>query len=141
MADTKTIDSPKKVVKSESEWERELTSQQFEITRQHGTEPAFSGEYWNTKTDGIYECICCGEELYTSETKYDSGTGWPSFWRAISDDKILTRADTSYGMLRTEVLCATCESHLGHAFEDGPPPTGIRHCLNSASLKLKASRK
>ncbi len=141
MADTETIDSPKKVVKSESEWERELTPQQFEITRQHGTEPAFSGEYWNTKTDGIYECICCGEELYTSETKYDSGTGWPSFWKPINDEKILTRTDTSYGMVRTEVLCAACDSHLGHIFEDGPPPTGIRHCLNSASLKLKASRK
>ena len=137
MADKKTIDSPKKVVKSESEWERELTSQQFEITRQHGTEPAFSGEYWNTKTDGIYECICCGEELYTSETKYDSGTGWPSFYEALQEESIKRLVDHSHGMVRTEAVCATCGAHLGHVFNDGPPPTGERFCMNSASLQLE----
>jgi peptide-methionine (R)-S-oxide reductase len=139
MTDAEKIELRNKVVKPDPEWRQQLTSRQYEITRHHGTEPAFSGDYWNTKTDGVYECICCGEELYTSETKYDSGTGWPSFWTPIHDEKILTRTDTTYGMIRTEVLCATCDSHLGHVFEDGPAPTGLRYCLNSASLKLKPS--
>ena len=130
-----------KIVKSDQEWRKQLTPQQYEITRQHGTEPAFTGQYCDTKTDGIYECLCCGESLYASTTKYDSGTGWPSFWTPIDESKILTKTDTSYGMIRTEVLCATCNSHLGHVFEDGPPPTGLRYCLNSASLKLKPSAK
>ena len=130
-----------KIVKSDQEWRKQLTPQQYEITRQHGTEPAFTGQYCDTKTDGIYECLCCGESLYASTTKYDSGTGWPSFWTPIDESKILTKTDTSYGMIRTEVLCAACNSHLGHVFEDGPPPTGLRYCLNSASLKLKPSAK
>ena len=130
-----------KIVKSDQEWRKQLTPQQYEITRQHGTEPAFTGQYCDTKTDGIYECLCCGESLYASTTKYDSGTGWPSFWTPIDESKILTKTDTSYGMIRTEVLCAACNSHLGHVFEDGPPPTGLRYCLNSASLKLKPSTK
>ena len=130
-----------KIVKSDQEWRKQLTPQQYEITRQHGTEPAFTGQYCDTKTDGIYECLCCGESLYASTTKYDSGTGWPSFWTPIDEGKIRTKTDTSYGMVRTEVLCAACNSHLGHVFEDGPPPTGLRYCLNSASLKLKPSTK
>ena len=133
--------SQAKIVKSDQEWRRQLTPQQYEITRQHGTEPAFTGQYCDTKTDGIYECLCCGESLYASTTKYDSGTGWPSFWTPIDEGKIRTKTDTSYGMVRTEVLCAACNSHLGHVFEDGPPPTGLRYCLNSASLKLKPSAK
>ena len=137
MAKTKGLAPKGKIIKSDSEWKRNLSPQQYEITRQHGTEAAFSGIYWDTKTDGVYECICCSTELYTAKAKYDSGTGWPSFWEAIDTAKIVTRTDNSYGMVRTEVLCATCDSHLGHIFDDGPPPTGLRHCLNSASLKLK----
>jgi len=138
------VEKPKpqnKIIKSEEEWRSQLTPQQYEITRKHGTEPAFSGQYCDTKTDGIYECLCCGEPLYESATKYDSGTGWPSFWTPMDEEKIVTRTDTSYGMVRTEVLCAKCDSHLGHVFEDGPAPTGLRYCLNSASLKLKPSTK
>ena len=138
------VEKPKpqnKIIKSEEEWRSQLTPQQYEITRKHGTEPAFSGQYCDTKTDGIYECLCCSEPLYESATKYDSGTGWPSFWTPMDEEKIVTRTDTSYGMVRTEVLCAKCDSHLGHVFEDGPAPTGLRYCLNSASLKLKPSTK
>ena len=137
MSDVEKTHSQAKIVKSDQEWRRQLTPQQYEITRQHGTEPAFTGQYCDTKTDGVYECLCCGESLYASTTKYDSGTGWPSFWTPIDKSKIRTKTDTSYGMVRTEVLCAACNSHLGHVFEDGPPPTGLRYCLNSASLKLK----
>ena len=141
MSDVEKTHSQAKIVKSDQEWRRQLTPQQYEITRQHGTEPAFTGQYCDTKTDGIYECLCCGESLYASTTKYDSGTGWPGFWTPIDESKIRTKTDTSYGMVRTEVLCATCNSHLGHVFEDGPPPTGLGYCLNSASLKLKPSAK
>ena len=141
MPDVEKPKSQPKIIKTDEEWRKQLTPQQFEITRQHGTEPAFSGQYCDTKTDGIYECLCCSEALYTSTTKYDSGTGWPSFWTPIDESKVLTKTDTSYGMVRTEVLCAICDSHLGHVFEDGPAPTGLRYCLNSASLKLKPSTK
>lgn len=126
-----------KLIKTDKEWRTQLTPDQYEVTRNHATEPAFSGCYWNTKTEGIYECICCGIDLFESEKKYDSGTGWPSFWEAIASDRVTTRQDNSYGMLRTEVLCTNCDSHLGHIFNDGPPPSGQRYCLNSASLRLR----
>ena len=126
-----------KLIKTDKEWRTQLTPDQYEVTRNHATEPAFSGCYWNTKTEGIYECICCGIDLFESEKKYDSGTGWPSFWEAIVRDRVTTRQDNSYGMLRTEVLCTNCDSHLGHIFNDGPPPSGQRYCLNSASLRLR----
>ena len=127
-----------KIVKTAAEWRAQLTDIQFHVAREHGTERAFSGEYWNTKAPGTYRCVCCGQPLFSSETKYDSGTGWPSFWAPVNDSAVALREDRSLFMLRTEVLCNKCDAHLGHVFPDGPAPTGHRFCMNSASLKLEA---
>ena len=126
-----------KVLKSVQEWKSALTELQFEVTRKKGTERAFTGEYWDTKTAGVYACICCGKELFDSKVKYDSGTGWPSFYEPLEDDSIATQEDRSLFTRRTEVLCANCDAHLGHVFPDGPHPTGLRYCINSASIDLK----
>ena len=126
-----------KIVKSDAEWRDELTPVQYKVARRAGTERAFTGEYWDTKTKGMYNCRCCGAPLFDSETKYDSGTGWPSFYQPVADDAVATKSDRSFFMVRTEVLCARCDAHLGHVFPDGPVPTGLRYCLNSASLKLE----
>lgn len=128
-----------KINKSEAEWRRELSPEEFNITRQKGTEPAFSGEYWNTHEPGMYLCRACGQELFDAAAKYDSGTGWPSFWQPLGQERVELHQDRSHGMVRTEVTCARCGSHLGHLFEDGPRPTGQRYCLNSASLRLRST--
>lgn len=126
-----------KVTKSDDEWRQSLTAEEYAIMREAATERAFTGKYWDTKTPGVYRCRACGTELFDSETKYDSGSGWPSFYAPVRDDAVETKIDTSMMMERVEVLCAGCEAHLGHVFPDGPEPTGLRYCMNSASLSLE----
>ncbi|MFN8628162.1 MAG: peptide-methionine (R)-S-oxide reductase MsrB [Candidatus Binatia bacterium] len=126
-----------KISKSEDEWRQALTSDQFAVCRQKGTERAFTGRYWDNHAAGTYRCVACGAELFSSDNKFDSGTGWPSFWAPATGDSIATAEDASHSMRRTEILCAVCGSHLGHVFDDGPAPTGLRYCVNSASLAFE----
>lgn len=126
-----------KVTKTDEEWRKELTPEQYHVARQKGTEPAFTGKYWDNHEKGLYRCACCGAELFQSDTKFESGTGWPSFYAPVDPDKVRTEEDTSYGMRRVEALCAQCDAHLGHVFPDGPKPSGLRYCMNSASLNFE----
>jgi peptide-methionine (R)-S-oxide reductase len=130
-----------KVQKSESEWQDQLSPEQFYVTRKAGTEPAFTGQYWKTKEEGVYRCVCCGQPLFSSESKFESGTGWPSFYQPLDEEAVEERTDVSHGMRRTEVRCSRCDAHLGHVFPDGPRPTGLRYCMNSAALDLKPVEK
>ena len=126
-----------KVQKTDAEWRKQLTDEEDQVTRKKGTEPAFTGKYWNTEKHGVFHCVCCGEPLFDSDTKFDSGTGWPSFYAPMDESKVALETDESYGMMRTEVMCRRCEAHLGHVFPDGPQPTGERYCMNGVALDFE----
>ena len=130
-------DGDSKIAKTDEEWQAQLTPEQYQVTRQAGTERPFTGKYHDSKGPGTFHCVCCGTPLFNAGEKYDSGTGWPSFWQPVSEEAVETRVDRAHGMVRNEVVCAKCDAHLGHVFPDGPPPTGMRYCMNSASLDLK----
>ena len=126
-----------KVTKSDTEWRRDLTEEQYHVTREKGTERAFAGALCNNKERGVYRCVCCGNDLFSSDTKYESGSGWPSFWQPLAEDRVAEEEDHSHGMVRIEALCSQCDAHLGHVFPDGPRPTGLRYCMNSAALHFE----